>query len=132
LLLPFLVQIFTLPHPFVKEKKQKITPLFIKLHYIGRETMSTHSKKRDLPRHEEAGRIIASRVREARKIHGFVVCPVCHSIFDATSLLKCPRCRTFLEKTFRQTHGQKKNARTRRKKASQADSKKMELDFFTK
>lgn len=93
--------------------------------------MSTGYKKQDLSRHEEAGKIIASRLREARKIQGFVVCPVCHITFDATSLLKCPRCRAFIEKTFRQAHAQKKKKKkTRPKKASQADSKKMELDFF--
>ena len=92
--------------------------------------MSTRYKKQDIPRHEEAGKIIASRLREARKIRGIVVCPVCHITFDATSLLKCPRCRAFIEKTFRHVQAQKSRTKSRRKKTSQADTKKMELDFF--
>ena len=93
--------------------------------------MSTRGKKQDIPRHEEAGKIIASRLREARKIRGMVVCPVCHITFDATSVLKCPRCRAFIEKTFRPMYMQKSRTKSRRKTTSQTDVKKMELDFFT-
>lgn len=93
--------------------------------------MSAHSNKQDIPRHEEAGQMIARRLREARKTKGQVVCPVCHLTFDATYLLKCPRCRTLIGRNFSEVRLSKKRRKPRQRKKTEHDPKKMELDFFT-
>jgi rubrerythrin len=79
--------------------------------------MATQSKERELPKIEQAGRILAKRLREARKAHGWLRCPVCLMIFEATHVMKCPECRTLINKTF-QSMG------------APEPSGKMELDFF--
>ena len=92
--------------------------------------MSAHSNKQDIPRHEEAGQMIAKRLREARKTKGQVVCPVCLMTFDATHLLKCPRCRTLIGRDFCEVRLAKKRRKSRQRKKPERDSRKMELDFF--
>jgi len=92
--------------------------------------MSAHSNKQDIPRHEEAGQMIARRLREARKIKGQVVCPVCLMAFDATYLLKCPRCRTLIGRSFCEARLTKKLRKPRQRKKSERDPRKKELDFF--
>ncbi|MDY0092580.1 MAG: hypothetical protein RBT80_07745 [Candidatus Vecturithrix sp.] len=93
--------------------------------------MPGHSKTQDIPRHEEAGKIIVKRLREARKTRGPVVCPVCFMKFDATHLLKCPRCRTLIGQNFSEVRLSKKRRKSRQRKKTEQDPKKMELDFFT-
>jgi rubrerythrin len=79
--------------------------------------MSVNSKKQDIQKLEEIGKLLASRLHEARNKRGFLLCPVCHKIFEGTHLIKCPVCRTLISKTFQEI-------------CSSNTSEKMELDFF--
>jgi len=79
--------------------------------------MSVNSKKPDLQKLEEVGRLLARRLHEARNKRGLLLCPVCHKIFEGTHLIKCPGCRTLISKTFQEVCPPK-------------ISEKMELDFF--
>lgn len=66
---------------------------------------------------EQAGRIVARRLRQARNRQGLIRCPVCLTVFEAAHLIKCPHCRTVISARFQD--------------AGPADtSGKMELDFF--
>ncbi|GAK54990.1 hypothetical protein U27_01821 [Candidatus Vecturithrix granuli] len=118
------------PPSFCKGKKTKKYSSAHNLHDSGRECMSAHANKQDIPRHEEAGQMIARRLREARKTKGQVVCPTCHLTFDATYLLKCPRCRTLIGRSFCEVRLTKKLRKPRQRKKPERDSRKMELDFF--
>ena len=80
--------------------------------------MSSYPKKQNEQQRQVAGIFLANCIHEARKRCGRVICPVCHLIFDATHLLKCPGCRTMINANFQ---------RVRSKKTP----KKMELDFFS-
>ncbi len=79
--------------------------------------MATQAAGRDREKSEQIGRILARRLREARKIRGWLRCPVCLVIFDGTHLVKCPECRTLINTTFQDL-------------GAPESSGKMELDFF--
>jgi hypothetical protein len=79
--------------------------------------MATQSRNSDLQKIGQVGRILARRVREARKAHGWLRCPMCLSIFEGTHVIKCPECRTLINKTFQNV-------------LAPEPSSKMELDFF--
>ena len=81
--------------------------------------MSVNSKKRDIQKLEKVGKLLASRLHEARNKRGFLRCPVCHKIFEGTHLIKCPVCRTLISKAFQEV------------RAPDAPEKmELELDFF--
>lgn len=81
--------------------------------------MSVHSKKQDIHKLEKVGKLLASRLHEARNKRGLLRCPICHKIFEGTHLIKCPVCRTLISKTFQEV------------RTPEAPEKmEMELDFF--
>ena len=107
--------------------------------------MSQHDEVQELKKHVEAGRLLSKRLRQAREMNGPVVCPVCHVYFDATHVMKCPECRTFIDDTFQaasprgkgknqqQTEVRQRKILHRKPRASRKAREKMELelDFFT-
>ena len=103
--------------------------------------MSTYSKKHEEQILQKVGTLLAKRLREAREKKGYLVCPVCHTTFDATYCMKCPDCRTFIDNTFEAVQEQRKPESAPKepeRKVSEEQtsshkkvSKKMELDFFT-
>ncbi len=64
--------------------------------------MSACSKKQDVQKFEEIGRLLINRLHEARNKKGHLICPVCHKSFDGTYLLKCPGCRTLISNAFQE------------------------------
>lgn len=64
--------------------------------------MSTCPKKEDVQKIEEIGKLLISRLREARMKKGHLICPVCRTSFDGTHLIKCPRCRTLIGNAFQE------------------------------
>jgi len=81
--------------------------------------MSVNSKKQDIQKLEKIGKLLASRLHEARNKRGFLLCPVCHKIFEGTYLIKCPVCRTLISKTFQEVRS-----------PNIPEKMEMELDFF--
>ena len=79
--------------------------------------MAVNSKKQELQKLENIGKLLARRLHEARKKSGLLLCPVCQNIFEGTHLIKCPSCRTLISKTFQEIQ-------------AQTLPEKMELDFF--
>lgn len=79
--------------------------------------MSTSAKKQDMGQLEQVGKLLASRLHEARKKTGVLRCVVCQHIFDGTYVIKCPKCRALISNAFQKI----RRSRT---------SRKMELDFF--
>ena len=82
--------------------------------------MSINSKKHVDQKLEEVGKLLVSRLHEAKEKKGYLLCPRCQTIFDGTHLIKCPECRTLISNAFEEAHAPG-NSRKR----------KMELDFFT-
>ncbi|PIE32424.1 hypothetical protein CSA56_15560 [candidate division KSB3 bacterium] len=63
--------------------------------------MLTDVTNDDDPRHVEAGKVLSRQLHEAREITGQVECPICCQIFDATHVIKCPGCRTLINRAFK-------------------------------
>ncbi len=80
--------------------------------------MSPCSKKQDAQRFEEIGKLLISRLHEARRIQGHLICPVCHKSFDGTYLIKCPGCRTLISNGFQEVRLQKRSKKTTRTQRS--------------
>ena len=107
--------------------------------------MSQTHDVQEIPKHVEAGRLLSKRLRIARKMGGAIVCPCCDTHFDATHVIKCPECRTFIDETFRAVSPAKKGENASRhtaqgrgkaqRKARVAQRVKekveLELDFFS-
>ena len=79
--------------------------------------MATQTTERERRKFERVGRILAHRLREARKKSGVLRCPVCQHIFEGTHVIKCPQCRTLINETFQEV-------------GSVAPPVNLELDFF--
>jgi len=107
--------------------------------------MSQHREKQEPEKHVEAGRLLSQRLRDAREMRGPIVCPACALCFDATHVVKCPGCRTFIDETFQAvsphpqrkkrppdaTHGAKILRRKPRASRRTRENVELELDFFT-
>ena len=78
----------------------------------GGDSMSTYSKKHEEQLPGKVGKLLAKRLHEAREKKGYVVCPVCHMTFDATYCMKCPECRTFIDRTFKTLPSKKERENT--------------------
>ena len=102
-------------------------------------------KIQEIPKHVEAGRLLSERLRIARELSGPTVCPACKARFDATHVMKCPECRTFIDDTF-QADGPGKREKNRPRKTKRRSKNppgktclaqrvkekvELELDFFT-
>ncbi len=79
--------------------------------------MAIQITNRERQKAEQAGRILARRLREARNVHGWLRCPVCLTLFEGTHVVKCPECRTLINKRFQNIDAPE-------------PSGKMEFDFF--
>jgi hypothetical protein len=88
----------------------------------GGVVMSAYSVHHDEPQHVEAGKLLAKRLHEAREKKGRLSCPVCHCIFDATHLIKCPECRTLIDETFTELFSEK-ISKKRKRRSPKAPSK---------
>ncbi len=64
--------------------------------------MATCSSKQNAQQIEEAGKLIVSRLHEARRKKGHLICPVCRTSFDGTHVIKCPGCRTLISNAFQE------------------------------
>ncbi len=64
--------------------------------------MLTSAKNGNDPKHVEAGKLLSHQLHEAREKKGQVLCPSCRLVFDATHVMKCPGCRTFISKAFKE------------------------------
>jgi hypothetical protein len=107
--------------------------------------MSQAHDVQEIPKHVEAGRLLSERLRIAREMSGSIVCPSCNTRFDATHVVKCPECRTFIDDSFRAvssgkkrtresrnaTHRKRKPLRKARLSKRVKEKVELELDFFT-
>ncbi len=107
--------------------------------------MSQHHEVQEIAKHVEAGRLLSKRLRDARETVGAIVCPACKLCFDATHVVKCPECRTFIDDTFQAAssgkmggsqsrntkRGKKRPVRKTRLTQRAQEKAEFELDFFT-
>ena len=68
--------------------------------------MSNAIKTQEDAKYAEVGKLLSARLHEARAKKGMLRCPCCLRVFDATHLIKCPGCRTFIGNMFQEWRGE--------------------------